>query len=318
MSFIRKIAAVFGGTGFVGRRVVAELAREGYTVKVVTRVPESAFFLRPAGVVGQVVPFACDYSNPVSIGNAVHGADVVVNCIGILHERRKGDFKKTHVDLPGVIAAACAYEKVKRFVHVSALGVDKGVSQYAKTKLEGEKAVFENFQAATILRPSIIFGPEDNFFNRFARLAQIMPALPLIGGGHTKFQPVYAGDVANAVMAVIKNPATAGYVFELGGPEVVSFKDIYARLFRYAGLTRRLVNTSFCVAKMQASVLGLLPNPALTRDQVESLKTDSIIGGGGLPGFAELGIVPTVMDAILPTYLGQYRPGGRFALNLAA
>ncbi len=317
MSETQKIATVFGGTGFVGRQAVRELARAGYTVKVATRVPESAFFLRPCGTVGQIVPFACDFKNPESIGRAVQGAEVVVNCIGILFERRRGDFQKIHADLPAAIAAACAYEKVRRLVHISALGVDKGTSVYARTKFEGEKNLLANFPKASILRPSVIFGEDDNFFNRFARMAQILPVMLLIAGGKTKFQPVYVGDVAAAAMAVLQNPQAAGHVFELGGPEVVSFREIYERLFRITHQRRPLVNLSFGLAKIKAGILGLMPDPILTKDQVESLKTDSVVTPGAL-GFTELGIVPASMDIILPTYLRSYRPGGKFAAPAAA
>lgn len=317
MSEMQKIATVFGGTGFLGRQIVRELAKRGYTIKVASRAPERAYFLRTAGFVGQIVPFACDYSNPESLGVAVRGADIVVNCIGILYERRKGDFKKVHADFPAALAAACAYEKVQDFIHISALGVEQGRSQYLKTKAAGEKNVLENFPAATILRPSVMFGEDDNFFNRFARLAQILPALILINKGQTKFQPVYVGDVADAVMACVDNPAAKGQVFELGGPEIVTFREIYERLFRYTQRRRCLVNVSFGLAKAKASILGLMPNPILTRDQVETLKSDSIVSGNR-PGFQELGITPTAMDLILPEYLETYRPGGRFSRQKAA
>ncbi|MCC7305081.1 MAG: complex I NDUFA9 subunit family protein [Alphaproteobacteria bacterium] len=321
MTIDNKTATVFGGTGFLGRQVVRELAKRGITVKVATRAPERAYFLRTCGVVGQIVPFACDYSAE-SIESAVKGSDYVVNCVGILYERRKGDFKRAHIDFPAAIAAASAKEKVKRLVHISALGIDKARSRYAKTKQEGERAVLTAFPRATILRPSVIFGAEDNFFNMFARMAMIMPALPLIGGGHTKFQPVYVGDVADAVMAALERPALGeenpqGKAYELGGPEEVTFRDIYERLFHFTQRPRPLVPLPFGVAKMNAAVLGLLPGPLLTPDQVESLKTDSVVSMGA-PGFQDLGITPTAMDIILPTYLGTWRPGGRFADKKAA
>ncbi len=317
MSDTQKIATVFGGTGFIGRQVVRGLARRGYTVKVASRVPESAFFLRPAGVVGQIVPFACDYKNSESIGEAVHGADIVVNCVGILHERRKGDFRRAHADIPAAIAAACAYEKVKRLVHISIPNIEADKSRYAATKLEGERVVLAAFPHVTILRPSVVFGSDDNFFNKFARLARLLPVLPLIGGGKTKFQPVFVGDVADAVLVAAHNPAAAGQIFELGGPETVSFKEIYEILFRYTGRSRRTINLPWGVAKVQATFTGMLPNPLLTRDQVESLKTDYTVAGDALT-FADLGITPTAMDVILPTYLESYRPGGRFANQKAA
>ncbi len=316
MAYENKIATIFGGTGFVGRQIVKDLARRGYTIKVATRVPESAYFLKPCGAVGQIVPFPCDYSQAADIARAVQGANVVVNSIGILFERgKKSKFQKVHVDLPAMIAKACYDEKVESFVHISALGCEKSGSLYGKSKFEGEQAVFSNFENATILRPSIIFGEDDHFFNRFAELSRYMPFLPLIGGGKAKFQPVYVGDVAEcAVKALIdKNGHRKGKVYEIGGPDVVSFKEIYELMFEMTGRPRYLLPLPFSVAKVQATFLGLLPNPLLTRDQVESLKTDNVVQIG-MPNIDDFGIVPKSMDLILPTYLSRYRAGGRFGL----
>lgn len=306
-----KTATVFGGTGFVGTQVVRELAKRGITVKVATRVPERAYFLRPCGTVGQIVPFACDYSDNASIAKAVEGSDFVVNCIGILFETKKGQFEAVHTDLPAAIAKACNKAGVERFVHVSALAVDRGSSEYAKSKLAGEKAVFKNFKLATILRPSVIFGEDDEFFNMFARMAQILPVLPLIGGGETKFQPVFVGDVADAVMAAIDKKEAQGQVYELGGPDVLSFKEIYQKLFAYTNLHPALMSLPFGLAKFQAWFMEFLPQPPLTRDQVESLKTDNVVSEGALT-LESLGVRDTSMDLVLPEYLESYRPGGRF------
>jgi len=307
-----KIATVFGGTGFVGRQVVRELAALGYTVKIATRVPESAYFLKPCGAVGQIVPFACNYGDAGSIANAVRGADYVVNCIGILYERgKRSTFQRAHVDTPAMIAKACADEGVDAFVHISAMACDKGSSKYAKTKLEGEKAVMSNFPSAVILRPSVIFGENDNFFNMFAELARYVPVLPLIGGGKTKFQPVYVGDVADAVLKTLtdKSGHHGGKVYQLGGPDTVDFKQIYELLFAYTGRARKLISLPFKIAKIEAFFLGMLPNPLLTRDQVESLKTDNVADDGAL-SLKHLGIIPKSMDLILPTYLGRFKEGG--------
>jgi len=317
MTMNTKIATVFGGTGFVGRQVVRELARLGFTVKVATRIPESAYFLRPCGVVGQIAPLACDYNNEKSIMQAVQGAVCVVNCIGILHERRKGAFQAAHVDIPAAIAKACKKQNVRRFVHISALGIEKSGSKYAASKREGEKAVRKSFSSATILRPSVIFGEDDKFFNMFAELARFFPALPLIGGGHTKFQPVYVGDVADAVIAALTLPSVGeqnpqGKTYELGGPETVTFRNIYERLFDYTGRRRFLIPLPWWLAKIEAFFLECLPDPPLTRDQVESLKTGSVVSGKQ-PGLAELGVQPHTMAMILPHYLERYRAGGRFA-----
>lgn len=313
----RKIATVFGGTGFIGRHIVKRLAAEDYVIKVATRIPERAYFLKPCGSVGQVVPFRCDYNDMASLREAIEGADVVVNCVGILFQKGENKFRRLHAELPGQIAEACARERVGRLIHISALGADKATSKYAASKLEGERAVLANCPWATILRPSVVFGPEDNFFNMFARLARFAPALPLIGGGKTKFQPVYVGDVAHAAMAAIFLPPVGdtdprGKIYELGGPEIVTFREIYELLFRYTARRRLLIPVPFFLAKLKAVFLSLLPAPPLTPDQVESLKTDNTISPQAFT-LTHLGITPTGMGLVLPGYLESYRAGGRFA-----
>jgi len=316
MAWHYKTACVFGGTGFIGRHIVRELANLGYTVKVASRTPEKAYFLKPYGSVGQIVPFKCDYSDEQSIRSAVKGCQVVVNLVGILYEKGKSTFDRAHVNLPEAIAKACRNEEVERFVHISALGADQAASKYAKSKLKGESAVFDAFPKATILRPSVVFGPGDSFFNMFASLTKIFPALPLFGGGETKFQPVYVGDIADAAKAAITMPDVGdqnpqGKIYELGGPEVLSFKEIYERLFSEIHIRRPLISVPWPIAKLQGRVLSLLPKPLLTSDQVKSLQTDNIVSPDAMT-LQDLGIEPTGMQAILPEYLVQYRPGGRF------
>ncbi len=306
-----KMACIFGGTGFIGRQIVRALAKQGYTIKVATRVPERAYFLKTAGNVGQVVPFLCHYGDEASIRAAVKGCDVVVNCVGILFEKGKSSFIRIHTELPRAIAKACAMEKVGRFVQISALGCEESHSKYGKSKRNGEMAAMENFPGATIIRPSIVFGVEDSFFNMFAHMAELLPALPLIGGGKTKFQPVYVGDVADAVTVALSKPDSAGKIYELGGPEVLSFKDIYEKLFAQTGRKRMLVSLPWGIAKIKGCMLSLLPKPPLTADQVESLKTDAVVANDALC-LSDLGIAPTSMDVILPTYLARFKPGGRF------
>lgn len=206
MTIKRKVVTIFGGSGFIGRHVVKLLAAEGYVIKVASRIPEAANYLKTAGFVGQIVPLYCDYKDPASLREAMAGSDIVINTIGILRQSRRHKFQRIHQELPAMIAEAAARENVSRFVHISALGVDQAKSHYAQSKRAGEKAVLQACPWATILRPSVIFGADDNFFNMFARLSRMMPVLPLIGGGKTKFQPVYAGDVAHAVMAAITLP----------------------------------------------------------------------------------------------------------------
>jgi len=316
MTWHYKTACVFGGTGFIGRHIVRELANLGYTVKVATRTPEKAYFLKPYGAVGQIVPFRCDYTDEKSIQSAVQGCQAVVNLVGILYEKGKSAFDRIHVDFPAAIAKACHEEKVERFVHVSALGADRADSKYARSKLKGESAVFEAFPKATILRPSVVFGAGDSFFNMFAGLAKIFPALPLFGGGETRFQPVYVGDVAHAALAAITVPDIGdqnpqGKIYELGGPEVLSFKEIYERLFDEIHVHRPFISVPWPIARLQGRILSLLPKPLLTADQVKSLETDNIVSSDALT-LKDMGIEPTGMQAILPEYLVQYRPGGRF------
>ncbi|MCB1532271.1 MAG: complex I NDUFA9 subunit family protein [Alphaproteobacteria bacterium] len=317
MTLKNKVATVFGGTGFIGTQVVRELAKRGVTVKVATRVPERAYFLKPAGAVGQVVPFACNYGDDSSLAQAVSGSDYVVNCVGILYERgRMRRFNRIHTDLPEVIAQACKKAGVERFVHISALGCDTGTSKYAKSKLAGEKAVLKAYKTATILRPSVVFGEDDDFFNMFAHMARFVPVLPLIGGGETRFQPVFVGDVADAAMAALERPALGdsnpqGNIYELGGPDVLSFKEIYELLFDYTQRPRPLVKLPFWAAKIEAFFLQFLPKPLLTPDQVESLKTDTVVGKKALT-LVDLGVNATALRSILPRYLPSYRAGGRF------
>lgn len=319
MTLNNKVATVFGGTGFIGRQIVRELAALGMTVKVATRAPESAYFLKPYGNVGQVVPVACRYSDAASITSAVNGSDVVVNCIGILFEKgKRKTFKKAHIEIPMMIAEAARKANVKKLVHISALGCDTGRSKYAKTKLEGEKAVLSAFPHAVVLRPSVVFGEGDDFFNMFAELSRYIPVLPLIGGGRTRFQPVYVGDVADAAVEAVTcrkaaNPkAYEGKIYELGGAEILTFKEIYQKLFQYTGRKRTLISMPYGLAKVQATFLSALPKPLLTCDQVESLKTDNVVtpGAKGLDAF---NIQPKALDLILPGYLERYRAGGQIA-----
>ncbi len=311
-------ACVFGGSGFIGRRIVRALAAQGYRVKVATRIPEQAYDLKPAGIIGQIVPVLCRYDDPESLHNLVRGCEMVVNCVGILRQRRRNSFARIHTDLPAAIAKACANTGVKRLVHISALAADRGHSKYAKSKLEGEKAVLANFPRAIILRPSVVFGDDDNFFNMFARLAQILPCLPLFGGGHTKFQPVYVGDVAEAAIHALQGPAAfEGKIFELGGPDTLSLREIYEVIFAAISRRRLMVPLPWGLAKTQAYFIAMTPAPLITPDQVESLKTDNVVSPG-MPGLAEMGIHAKSLKTIVPAYLARHRKGRRFADKKAA
>jgi len=310
-----KIVCIFGGTGFLGRHITQDLARLGYRIKIATRIPESAYFLKPYGDVGQIVPVQCGYSDD-DIAGVIKGCDLVINLVGILFEKGKSRFHKVHTALPETIAKACAAQSVAQFIHVSALGVDKSQSKYGASKLAGEKAVLDAFPKATILRPSIVFGPDDSFFNMFAQLSTFLPALPLIGGGKTKFQPVYVGDIAQSIANIAENKMAKGVkaqgqIFELGGPDVESFKELFERLLDETGRKRALVTLPYPIAKVQAFFMGLAPKPMLTVDQVKSLKTDNVVSEGALT-LKDLGVEASTMDSILPSYLAAYKRGGPF------
>jgi NADH dehydrogenase len=306
------VVTVFGGTGFIGRYVVRRLAKTGATIRIASRNPARAKHLRTAGVVGQIVPIAVDIEDDASVAAAVAGANAVVNLIGILFESGRARFRSVQAEAPGRIARAAAAAGVGALVHISAIGADPHArAKYAQTKGEGEAAVRAAFPRAVILRPSIVFGPEDGFFNRFGRMASLLPFLPLIGGGETRFQPVYVGNVADAVMAALTTPAFAGTTYELGGPRVYSFKALLEYILAETGRKRALVNLPFGLAALQGSLLQWLPNPPLTRDQVELLKTDNVVAPG-MPGLAALGIEATALETIVPTYLDKFHVGGRF------
>jgi NADH dehydrogenase len=245
------------------------------------------------------------------------GNDAVVNAVGILHEGGRQRFDLVHHSAPARLARLAREIGIERFVHISAIGADpRSASAYARSKAAGEQAVLDAFPTATILRPSIVFGPEDRFFNRFAAMATVLPALPLIGGGETRFQPVYVGDVAEAVLRALDDPTAVARTYELGGPLVYTFRALMELLLAEIRRRRLLVNVPFAVASLQARVLSLLPNPPLTPDQVEMLKTDNIVANGAL-GFAELDIAPKAVEAILPTYLDRFRRGGWYARQRA-
>ena len=296
------IVTVFGGTGFVGRAIVAQLVTAGARVKIATRHLPSAYFLRLLGTPGQVTPVPVSYRSEDSVDAAIVGSTMVVNCLGILQEGRKSCFSQVHNDFPVWMGRSCAKRGIYRFIHISALGVDHSLSRYAISKLDGEYAIKTVYPPVTTLRPSIIFGADDSFFNRFARLAKILPALPLIGGGHTRFQPVYVGDVASAVLNCLTQPATAGHIYELGGPQIMTFKQLMQKMLNYTGQRRCLIPMPWWMARMQAALMCWLPNPPITNDQITSLQSDSIVGSDTYH-FGHLGITPTPLDEILPTYL---------------
>jgi NADH dehydrogenase len=312
-----KSVTVFGGSGFVGRYVVRELAKAGARVRVGVRNVERAQFLKPMGDVGQVVPVLANVRDDASVAAAVAGADSVVNLVGILHEGGRQTFAAVHAEAPGRIARAAAAAGAERFLQVSAIGADpEAESAYARSKAAGERAARAGFPGTTVFRPSIVFGPEDEFFNRFAAMARLVPALPLVGGGTTRFQPVYVGDVADAAMAALRDPATAGKTYELGGPRVCTFKELMELMLHEIGRRRLLVPVPELAMWPQALICELLPVPPLTRDQLIQLRRDNVVAPGAL-GLADLGVEPTALEVILPTYLRRYRRGGAAAIGAA-
>ena len=301
--------AVLGGSGFVGRYVVKRLAARGDVVPVGCRHAEEAKFLRPMGDVGQVEPVNVAIDDEIVLPAFLAGSGAVVNCVGILRESGSQTFERVHHTGPARLARFAREAGVERLVHISAIGADpRSTSAYARTKAAGEAAVRDAFSTVTILRPSIIFGPEDQFFNRFAAMAIIAPALPLIGGGETRFQPVYVGDVADAVIKCLGDPATAGRTYELGGPKIYTFRELLELLLREIRRKRWFIDLPFGIAQVQARLMSILPNPPLTPDQVELLRSDNIVSPGAL-NLASLGITPTPVEGILPTYLDRFRRG---------
>jgi NADH dehydrogenase len=311
-----KLVTVFGGSGFVGRHVAAALAKRGYRVRVAVRRPDLAGHLQPLGNAGQIQAVQANLRFRESVNRAVQGADHVVNLVGILYESGAQTFDA--VQEFGARAIAEAARNVGAgLTHVSAIGADKASpADYAKTKAGAEAAVLGTIPTAVILRPSIVFGPEDNFFNQFAGLARFMPFLPLIGGGQTKFQPVYVGDVAEAVARSVDGLLTPGAIYELGGPEVKTFKQCLELVLQLTGRKRPLISIPFGIAKIQGTILGLLPKPLLTKDQVLMLERDTIVSDRAkLAGLTleGMGISPASAEAILPTYLWRFREHGQYA-----
>jgi uncharacterized protein YbjT (DUF2867 family) len=302
--------AVLGGSGFIGRYVVQRLAARGDVVPVGCRHAEGAKFLMTFGNVGQIAAVNVRIDDEERLPAFLAGSAALVNCVGILRESGSQTFERTHHLGPARLARLAREAGVARLVHISAIGADsRSPSAYARTKAQGEAAVRDAFPTATILRPSVVFGPEDQFFNRFATIAMISPVLPAIGGGHTRFQPVYVGDVADAVLKCLDDPATAGRTYELGGPKIYTFRELLEMLLSEIRRKRLLIDLPFGIAELQARLMSILPNPPLTPDQVVLLKQDNVVSSGALT-LATLGLAPTAVEGILPTYLDRFRRGG--------
>lgn len=312
-----KLVTVFGGSGFLGRHIVRLLAKKGFRIRVACRRPDLAGHLQPLGNVGQITAVQANLRYRDSVDRAVVGADYVVNCVGILFESGRNTFDAVQAFGAKAIAEAAKAQGAK-LVHISAIGADKNSNaDYARTKAIAEEAVLKAVKDAVILRPSIVFGPEDGFFNKFADMSRLAPALPLVGGGHTKFQPVYVADVAEAVVKGVVGEIDGGKIYELGGPEVLSFKQCLQTMLKVISRSRPLVHLPWAIASMIGSITSLIPfiDPPLTEDQVELLKSDNVVSdqakseGRDLAG---MGITPKAVETILPTYLVHFRPSGQY------
>jgi uncharacterized protein YbjT (DUF2867 family) len=306
------LVTIVGGSGFLGRYIVQELVATGTRVRVAVRRPNAAMFLKPLGQVGQIQLIAADVRDERQIAAAMHGADAAVNLVGILAEARGRSFADIHAEGAATVARVAAGAGVRALVHVSAIGADAAShSAYGRSKAAGEAAVHAAFPAATILRPSLVFGPEDAFMNRFAALARVAPVMPVVAG-NTRFQPVHVVDVARAVVGALENPARfGGAVFELGGPKVYTFRELLVWIMREIRVDKRLVDVPPVVAKLMARAGDILPGLPMTSDQYAMLQRDNVVGVGA-PGLEAFGIRPTPLEAIAPAYLERYRRFGRF------
>jgi NADH dehydrogenase len=313
-----KLVTIYGGSGFVGRYIARRLAKEGWRVRVAVRRPNEAMHVKPYGTPGQVEPVLCNIRDDASVRAVMQGADAVVNCVGILAEAGKNRFDAVQAEGTGRVARIAAETGITRMVQISAIGADSGSkSDYARTKALGEQAVLQHMPDAVILRPSIVFGAEDQFFNRFARMAQLGPILPVVGAD-TMFQPVYVDDVAQAAVLAVQGKAAPG-IYELGGPDVSTFRALMEHMLQVIQRRRLIINIPFPVARLMGFgfdmlnkiTLGLVP-AQITRDQVRNLARDNVVTEGA-KGFADLGIEPVSLEAVLPDYLWPYRPSGQYA-----
>ena len=308
----QKIIAIFGAGGFIGKHLIRNLTKLGYRIKIATRYPYLKGYLKPLGNPGQIELFKTNIFNEEDVKNVLKNCDLAINLVGILYETRKQKFDHIHSHFPYLLSNLCNELGIKNLVHISALGVkEKHDSLYMKSKLEGEKNIQDTFKPSVILRPSVVFGPEDKFINTFASLAQFSPVLPLVGGGKTKFAPIYVGDLAKAIVKALELNNSEPKIYELGGPENYSFKELMEILLREIKKKRFLIPIPFGFAKFQSYFLQMLPNPLLTPDQVELLKHHNIVSGD-YPTLDDLGITGTPIESILSKYIYRFREGGQF------
>jgi len=313
---MQNLVTVFGGSGFIGTQTVRQLARLGWRVRVAVRQPNLAYAMRLHGDVGQIDIVQANIRNAPSVRRALEGATASVDLVGVLYQRGRQTFEDLHVTGARNIAEAAKAERVTRLVQVSALGADLGsASEYARSKAEGEVAVREIYPDAVVVRPSIAFGQDDGFFNKFAGMAQSSPVIPLIGGGETRFQPVFVGDVGKALARAVTRTEAAGQTYELGGPAVFTFRELMEMILREIERARLLLPVPFAAAGMLGALgdlMGAFRAPPVTSDQVKLLRTDNVVSGA-YPGLEALGVTPTTLETVLPTYLYRYRKGGQYA-----
>ena len=309
----QKIATIFGATGFIGRHLIRRLTEKDFRIIVATRSPYLHGYLKPLGDPGQIDLERVNLFDEKTLKVLLKNSNVVVNLVGILYETRKQKFENIHSKFPELLSKLCNEHGIEKFIHLSALGINEDVkSMYMRTKLQGEKNILNNFDNSIILRPSIVFGPEDKFFNQFASLSQFLPFLPLIGGGQTKFQPIYVGDVAKAIATILETEEIDNKIYELGGAEIFTFQQLMNILPKEIQKRRFLIPIPFSIAKFMARILQLFPKPLITTDQIEMLKEDNVVSNN-YGTLRDLNIEPTTIESILPHYIYRFRKGGEFA-----
>ena len=307
-----QVATIFGASGFIGRHLIRRLTEKDFRIVAATRSPYLHGYLKPLGNPGQIDLEKVNLFDEENLRTLVKNSDVVINLVGILFETKKQKFENVHANFPDLLSRICSDLNIEKFIHISALGINENASsKYMQSKLIGEKKILNNFNNSIILRPSIVYGDGDNFFNQFASLAEFLPALPLIGGGQTKFQPIYVLDLCKAIVAILDKEEIDQNIYELGGFQIYSFKEMMEILLKQIKKKRFLIPIPFSIAKFQAQILQLLPKPLLTTDQVEMLKYDNVVSNN-YPTLKDLKINPKTLESILPKYIWRFRKGGQF------
>ena len=307
-----KVATIFGASGFIGRHLIRRLTEKDFRIVAATRSPYLHGYLKPLGNPGQIDLEKVNLFDEDNLRTLIKNSDIVINLVGILYETKKQKFEDIHANFPDLLSKICSHLNIEKFIHISALGINENVSsKYMQSKLIGEKKILNNFNNSIIVRPSIVYGDGDNFLNQFASLAEILPALPLIGGGQTKFQPIYVSDLCKAVVAILDKEKIDENIYELGGSQIYTFKEMMEILLQQIKKKRFLMSIPFSIAKFQAKILQLFPKPLLTTDQVEMLKYDNVVSNN-YPTLKDLKINPKTIESVLPSYIWRFRKGGQF------